>query len=169
MLAGHPEPDYTGHSISFTGSTPTAGFLSALATWRRRLDDLSLNSDGMSFEIVASSLRADLSDTKAFLGALAEKLGGALPGLCQVERKGSLFAKEKHVSRVTVELGEHRYSIEHGSHGGLRASRAKIVRGISLKTDELGVDAWIDELAKDLSTHAARNTQARAALERLLT
>lgn len=133
------------------------------------MDDLSLTSDGMSFEIVASSLRADLSDTKAFLGALAEKLGGALPALCQVERRGGLFSKEKHVSRVTIELGEHRYAIEHGDRGGLRASRAKIVRGISLKTDEMSVDSWIDELAKDLSAHAARNSQARLALERLLT
>jgi hypothetical protein len=123
----------------------------------------------MGFEIVAASLRADLSDTKAFLGALAEKLSGALPALCQVERKGGLFSKEKPVSRVTVELGEHRYSIEHGGHGGLHASRAKVVRGISLKTDEMMIDAWIEELAKDLSAHAARNSQARAALERLLT
>jgi hypothetical protein len=133
------------------------------------LDDLSLTSDGMGFEILASSLRADLTDTKAFLGALAEKLGGALPTLCQVERKGGLFSKEKPVSRVSIELGEHRYAIEHAGHGGLRASRAKVVRGISLKTDELPVDTWIDELSRDLSTHAARNSQARMALERLLT
>jgi hypothetical protein len=133
------------------------------------LDELSLTSDGMGFEILASSLRADLTDTKAFLGALAEKLGGALPTLCQVERKGGLFSKEKPVSRVTIELGEHRYTIEHAGHGGLRASRAKVVRGISLKTDELPIDSWIDELSRDLSAHAARNSQARMALERLLT
>src|SRR5438309_1432104 len=124
---------------------------------------------GLGFEVLASSLRADMSDTKAFLGALAEKLGGALPQQCVVERKGSLFSKEKHVHRVSVELGEHRYLIEHASHGGLRASRAKVVRGIALKTDELTVDAWIDELSRDLSSHAARNSQARQALERLLT
>jgi hypothetical protein len=133
------------------------------------LDDLSLSSDGMGFEILASSLRADLSDTKAFLGALAEKLCGALPSMCQVERKGGLFSKEKPVKSVSIDLGEYRYSIEHGGHGGLRASRAKIVRGISLKTDELPVDTWIDELSRDLAAYAAKNSQARAALERLLT
>jgi hypothetical protein len=133
------------------------------------LDEVSLSGDGMGFEILASSLRADLTDTKAFLGALAEKLGGALPALCQVERKGGLFSKEKHVQRVTVELGEHRYSIEHGDRGGLRAARAKIVRGIALKTDELPIDSWIEELSRDLAAYAARNAQARVALERLLT
>jgi hypothetical protein len=44
-----------------------------------RVDELSTFGDGLGFEVLASSLRADLSDTKAFLGALAEKLGGALP------------------------------------------------------------------------------------------
>jgi hypothetical protein len=43
------------------------------------------------------------------------------------------------------------------------------VRGIALKTDELPVDVWIDDLSHDLSDYAARNAQARIALERLLT
>jgi hypothetical protein len=139
------------------------------STGRRCLDDPNLTSDGMGFEILASSLRADLTDTKAFLGALAEKLGGALPTLVHVERKGGLFAKEKPVNRVSIELGEHRYAIENARHGGLTASRAKVVRGIALKTDELPVDAWIEDLSRDLAVYAARNTQARMALERLLT
>ena len=131
------------------------------------MDDLSLGNEGLGFEVLASSLRADLSDTKAFLGALAEKLSGALPQQCVVERKGGLFSKEKHVHRVRVELGEHQYAIEHAGHG-LRASRARVVRGIALKTDELSVDQWIDELSRDLAAHAAKNSQARVALERLL-
>ncbi|HVC79829.1 MAG TPA: hypothetical protein VNL35_04920 [Chloroflexota bacterium] len=133
------------------------------------MDELSTFGDGLGFEVLASSLRADLSDTKAFLGALAEKLGGALPAQCTVERKGGLFAKEKPVHRVSVELGEHRYAIELAGHGGLRASRIKVVRGIALKTEELPVDTWIEELSRDLSAHAAKNSQARMALERLLT
>jgi hypothetical protein len=137
--------------------------------WSFAVDDLSLSSEGLGFEVLASSLRADLTDVKAFLAALAEKLGGALPQQCVVERKGGLFAKEKHVHRVSVELGEHRYAIEHASHGGLRASRIKVVRGIALKTEELPVDQWIEELSRDLAAHAARNSQARMALERLLT
>jgi hypothetical protein len=133
------------------------------------VDDLSTFNDGLGFEVLASSLRADLTDTKAFLGALAEKLGGALPMQCQVERKGGFFAKEKPVHRVSVELGEHRYAIEHAGHGGLRASRIKVVRGIALKTEEIPVDEWIEGLSHDLAEHASKNTQARMALERLLT
>src|SRR5579875_2036681 len=78
----------------------------------RAVDDLSLASDGLQFEVLASSLRADLTDTSLFLSALAEKLGGALPQQCVVERRGGLFAREKPISRVSVELGEYRYVIE---------------------------------------------------------
>jgi hypothetical protein len=133
------------------------------------VDDLSLESDGLRFEVLASSLRADLTDTGLFLSALAEKLGGALPQQCVVERHGGLFAREKPISRVSVELGEYRYMIERAKHGGLRASRTKVVRGIALKTDELPVDEWIEALSRDLAQYAARNAQARLALERLLT
>jgi hypothetical protein len=133
------------------------------------VDDLSLESDGLQFEVLASSLRADLTDTALFLNALAEKLGGALPQQCAVERRGGLFAREKPISRVSVELGEYRYVIERANHGALRAARTKVVRGIALKTDEMPVDEWIEALSRDLAQYAARNAQARLALERLLT
>lgn len=133
------------------------------------MDDLSLEGDGLRFEVLASSLRADLTDTGLFLNALADKLGGALPQQCAVERRGGLFAREKPIARVSVELGEYRYMIERASHGGLRAARTKVVRGIALKTEELPVDEWIETLSQELAQYAARNTQARLALERLLT
>jgi len=43
-------------------------------------DDLALlpQDDGMRFELLAASLRADANDTGSFLEALANKLGGAL-------------------------------------------------------------------------------------------
>jgi hypothetical protein len=133
------------------------------------MEDLTQFSDGLGFEVLASSLRADLTDTHAFLGALAEKLGGALPQQCQIERKGGLFSKEKAVQKISVELGEHRYFIEKASHGGLHAGRIKVVRGIALKTEELPVEQWIDDLSRGLTAFAARSAQARAALDRLLT
>jgi hypothetical protein len=133
------------------------------------MEDLTQFSDGLGFEVLASSLRADLTDTHSFLNALAEKLGGALPQQSVIERKGGLFAKEKPVHKISIELGEHRYFIEKAGNGGLRAGRIKIVRGIALKTEELPIDRWIDDLSRDLAAFAARSSQARAALDRLLT
>lgn len=133
------------------------------------MDDLTIGGEGLQFEVLASSLRADLSDTTLFLSALAEKLGGALPQQCVVERRGGLFAREKPIHSVSVELGEHRYLIEKSGRGGVRTVRTRVVRGIALKTEELPVDEWIDNLSRDLAQYAARNAQARLALERLLT
>jgi len=42
------------------------------------------------------------------------------------------------------------------------------VRGISLKSDELGLDEWIDSLAAQLVSEARRGERGRVALERLL-
>jgi hypothetical protein len=55
-----------------------------------------------------------------------------------------------------------------GKRGGLEASRAKVVGGVVIKTEGLGVETWIDALARDLAARAASSTRARTALERLV-
>jgi hypothetical protein len=37
-----------------------------------------------------------------------------------------------------------------------------------LKTEQLPMEQWIEELAEGLATHAGQNAQARSALERFL-
>jgi hypothetical protein len=138
------------------------------------MDELSMaissGDDGMQFELVAASLRADMADTRAFLGALAAKLEGALPALTHVERaRDGLFKSTTHVESISIDLGTYRYSISTGNRGSWQASRAKIVGGIAIKTESLGVDAWIDALAQDLAIHAQSSSSARAALGRLIT
>jgi hypothetical protein len=43
------------------------------------------------------------------------------------------------------------------------------VRGIALKSEDLGVEAWIESLSRDLLALAESSERGRAALERLLT
>ncbi|HEV7128463.1 MAG TPA: hypothetical protein VGN32_13615 [Ktedonobacterales bacterium] len=130
-------------------------------------DDESLTS-GMGFELLAASLRSDAGDTGAFLEALATKLGGALPHRVRVERGGGLFSHQHPVRRLAANLGEWEYVVE-AAQGGLAAARTHTVRGISLKSEPLGLDAWIEELAAELAALAQRSAQDRAALQRLLT
>ena len=52
--------------------------------------------------------------------------------------------------------------------GRVQASRGKVVRGIVLKTEQLPLDAWIDELSRELTQEAEQSEQGRIALERLL-
>jgi hypothetical protein len=124
-------------------------------------------ADAPDLDLLAASLRADASDTAAFLEALAARLEGALPGQVEVQRKGGLFGG-KRVRRIDVRLGDSHYELE-GDHGALTARRRSVVRGIALKSAELGVDAWIDALSSDLLALAQRSDQGRRALERLLT
>jgi hypothetical protein len=123
-------------------------------------------ADAPDLDLLAASLRADATDTAAFLEALATRLDTALPGQVDVERKG-LFGSKK-VRRIAVRLGDSHYEIE-GDGGPPAARRRNVVRGIALKTEELPVDAWIDALSADLLALAQTSERGRAALERLLT
>lgn len=125
-------------------------------------------SEPLRVEMFAASLRADNTDVKAFLEALAVKLEGALPGLTTITRQGGVFAREHPVKEISVSLGEYQYRIGRDRQGPLVAQRAKIVRGIVLKTEQLAVDQWIDELSQALVRLAGESTQTRTALERFL-
>jgi hypothetical protein len=125
-------------------------------------------AEAPDLEVLAASLRADTSDTAVFLEALATKLEDALPGQVAVERKGRLFGGPKRVRRIEVRAGDTHYEIE--AEGGVASARRRtVVRGIALKSEDLALDAWIDELSGDLLALAQRSEQGRIALQRLLT
>jgi hypothetical protein len=122
----------------------------------------------MQTELFAASLRAEKADIKTFLDALAIKLEGSLPDYTRVVRQGSIFSHERSVKEIAVSLGEYQYRIGREKQGFLRAMRVHMVRGIALKTEQITVDQWIDELSEALALLASQNAQSRAALERFL-
>jgi len=125
-------------------------------------------SEPMRTELFAASLRADKTDLKTFLDALAIKLEGSLLDYTRVTRQGSIFSRERPVKEVVVSLGEYQYRIRREKQGSLVAVRAHVVRGIVLKTEQIPVDQWIDELSEALAQLASRSAQSRSALERFL-
>ena len=122
----------------------------------------------LQMELLAASLRADTTDLKAFLEALAVKLQGSLPNKTTVTRHSSLFSREHPVKEISVTLGDYQYRISKERQGPIITHRAKVVRGIVLKTDQLPLEQWIEDLAAALAQVAASNSQARMALERFL-
>src|SRR4051812_17993536 len=121
------------------------------------------------FDLVASSLRADASDTRALAEALAVKLEGALPMQTRIHRRSKgLLSRIKLVRRIEVDCGDARYTLDVDDRGAATAVRAQEVRGIVLKNEPLPLDAWIDALARDLTVLAGQSEQGRLALERLL-
>jgi hypothetical protein len=121
--------------------------------------------EAADFDLVAASLRADADDLRMFVEALATKLEQAFPGRCRVRRAGLLG--KGSIRQISVELGESRYELTHDD-GAVSARRSSVVRGISLKSDELGLDEWIDSLAAQLVSEARGSERGRLVLERLL-
>jgi hypothetical protein len=122
----------------------------------------------LQVDLLAASLRADSSDLNAFMEALASKLGGSLPEQTQIIRQNRLFSRNHPVLAINVLLGDQQYQIvrEHQSYP--QTSRAKIVRGIVIKTEQLPMEQWIDEIADALAVLSTQSMQARNALERFL-
>ncbi len=119
-------------------------------------------------EMLAASLRANMSDLDAFMEALAAKLKGALPEQTTITRHSALFSREHPVKEVIVAFGEHQYMLLREKQGQLLGQRATKVRGIVLKTEHIPVEQWIDEIAANLAQEAVRSTQTRSALEQFL-
>jgi hypothetical protein len=65
-------------------------------------------------------------------------------------------------------MGDRHYELEAGERLP-RTRRRTVVRGIALKSEDLGLEEWIDALAHDLVEEAGRGERGRIALERLLT
>ena len=122
----------------------------------------------LQMEMLAASLRADTTDLKAFLEALAVKLEGSLPNHTIVTHQSSIFSREHPVKEIVVTLGDYQYRVSRERQGPIMTQRAKVVRGIVLKTDQVALDQWIEELAGALAEVAASSAQARSALERFL-
>jgi hypothetical protein len=118
------------------------------------------------FDLLAASVRADATDVRAFVSALATKLELSFPARCRVERSGFL-AKKKRVRRIAVDLGDARYELEHDD-GAVNARRSTVVRGIALKSEELSLEEWVDKLVAQLSVEAEQSERDREALERLI-
>ena len=116
-------------------------------------------------DLVAASLRADADDLRTFVEALATKLDQSFPGRCRVRRAGLMGKGD--VRQISIEFGDSRYELAHDS-GTVSTRRATVVRGISVKTDELALDAWIDSLAAQVVIEAGRSERGRAALEKLV-
>jgi hypothetical protein len=120
------------------------------------------------FDLAASSLRADALDARALAEALAAKLSGALPDQTTTRRKrGRLLSRDNRLESVEVQLGEETFVL---TLSGDRAqtSRAKTIRGVVIKRQELPLDAWLEALDEALNAEAQRSEAVRLALERLL-
>lgn len=134
----------------------------------REMGDTTGSDEGLGFDMLAASIRADARDLATFLDALAVKLESALPGMVRVEREGGLFKKEHPVRAIRVQVEDKLFDV-YRSAAGIESQLAHQVRGIVLKNERMQLDAWIAELSHHLARHATTSAEARAALEKMVT
>lgn len=119
-------------------------------------------------DALAASLRADGSDIAVFFQVLGGKLLDAMPGAVEVEREGGLFKKEHPIRRIVVHAGDDLFEAEM-KRGTIACRHAHAVRGITLRSEETGLDAWLRALVGVLASTAQSSAEASAALRSLVT
>lgn len=124
--------------------------------------------EGFSFDLSAAQWRRNMTDEKAYVHALATRLTQALPDKARVEFDRHLFSKEETVRSIEVEFENTLYRLLFDKRHGISTERAKVVRGISLKTDLVPFTEWLSDLSNELQSYALQNASARDALERFL-
>lgn len=128
-----------------------------------------MTSDELANVGVAGALaHAYAQDARTFLPLLGQVLTSALPEESEIERRGGLFQRDKPIRKVTVTLGDQIYTLEDLGRGPLAATRAKVVRGITLKTEPMSVEDWLADLSAEISARATQNEKAFFALKNLL-
>lgn len=115
------------------------------------------------------TLTAGARRTRDLLNSVAGKLYDAFPLLTEVDRGIFGSGPAKRVA-ITVPLGNDRlrYALSIGHGGELEATCAKIVRGVTIRTEHVPFEDWARALYEDLSAYASTSLQARELLEQLI-
>ena len=121
----------------------------------------------LDIDLLAASLRADASDLRAFVEALAVKLEEAIPGGVRVQRRRTGLRGPKQVSRIALDAGEERLELR-VDDGAIETRCSRLSGGIVLKSETVDTDAWLAALSRALAAQAGRSQTTRQALERLL-
>lgn len=125
--------------------------------------------DGLQFETLAASLRSAHKQAGDLLEYLAKMLEASFPEGTKITRDGWFMSEKRPVKELKVSMGDAEYQITRNARASsFAARRAKIVRGVVLKTEEIPLDDCIDEIVEHLTLLAQKNESARKALERLV-
>lgn len=122
----------------------------------------------LEVDVLAAALRMDHQESGDLLEFLAKKLEQSLPQNTTVTRGGWFLSKEHPVQQITVSFDDYQYQIIRERHGSFTAKVMKLVRGVVIKTTEIPIDQWTDEVAQQLAQLAQRSAQTRSALNRFV-
>ncbi len=122
----------------------------------------------LTFDQNAAWIRRSEADLHAFTNALAERLEQGMPGFVEVDRKkDGFFSHQQHVERLVVHTGDLDYVLNfHGAR--VETLRARVVRGVVLKREELSLAQWLQGLLQDTAMISAEMQEASQSLHDFL-
>jgi hypothetical protein len=125
------------------------------------------SGDGFDLELAISSLQSNSTDVRIMLKVLAEQLAGVLGGRMQIERAGGRFRKSDEIKSMQIVLGDDtlRAEVEGAT---VRCSIGHASGGIRIRSEQVGMDAWLSRLLSTLHNEASHSEQTRVALERIV-
>ncbi len=121
----------------------------------------------MDLELAAASLRADGSDVRILVKVLADQLADALGSRLEVTRSGGRFRKSDDIRSIRISLDDDQFEAE-VEGDTLRCTIGHSSGGIRIRTEKVGVDAWLARLLTVLKAEAAHSQAVRQALETIV-
>ena len=125
------------------------------------------SGDGFDLELAISSLQSNSTDVRIMLKVLAEQLAGVLGDRMQIEQAGGRFRKSDEIKSMQIVLGNDtlRAEVEGAT---VRCSIGHASGGIRIRSEQVGMDAWLARLLSTLHNEASHSEQTRVALERIV-
>jgi hypothetical protein len=132
-------------------------------------EDQSLElSRPADLDLLAASLRADLTDLAAFVEGLAVKLEESLGGVVTVERVKQGFRGPKIVRKISLSTSSGDRLELRREGQTIQTIKARTSGGIVLKSEVVDIDSWLAALTTAVAAEASHNERTRQALQRLL-
>jgi hypothetical protein len=125
-------------------------------------------ASGAAFDLsmAVSQLASNSTDLRIMLKLLVAQLSGVLGDRVSVERAGR-FRRSDEIKSVRITLGDD--TLEALVDGGsVRCSIGHASGGIRIRSEQVGMDAWLTRLLTTLQSEAAHSEQTRLALESIV-
>jgi len=123
--------------------------------------------DGFDLDMAVATLQSNSTDVRLMLKLLVSQLSEVLGNRIQVERAGGRIRRSDEIKSVQIILGDDTLRAE-VQGAGVRCSIGHASGGIRIRSEQVGMDAWLARLLTTLNDEAAHSEQTRLALEHIV-
>ncbi|HWE67334.1 MAG TPA: hypothetical protein VG298_11895 [Acidimicrobiales bacterium] len=127
----------------------------------------SEGDDAFNLDMAISTLQSNSTDSRIMLKLLVRQLAEVLGDRIAVEHAGSRFRKSDEIKSVQITLGDDTLAamVEGAT---VRCSIGHASGGIRIRSEQVGMDAWLARLLTILHNEASHSEQTRLALENIV-